>query len=103
MGFNPEEKKRPRHQLIISRITSPMLKSCHSHDQEMKPRWQEACTAVPYQCVWIPGGHVKELEPGPSLWYPLTGQETMGTNRNTGNSIQNRQLLFFSEGGRALP
>lgn len=80
-----------------------MLESCHSHNQEIKPRWQEACTAVPYRCVWIPGGHAKKSEPGPSQWYLLTGQETMGTNRNTGNSIQNKKRPFFSEGGQALP
>lgn len=103
IGFNPEENRSPIEQLIISRITLSMLKSCHSHDQKVKPRWQETSTAVPYWCVRILGGHAKELEPGTSLWYPVTEQETVDTNRNTGNSIQNKKHPFCSEDSQALP
>jgi len=34
------------------------------------------------------------MEPGDSQWWPMTGQEAMGTNWNTGKSVLNRRKIF---------
>jgi len=48
--------------------------------------WKEKALGDSYQCVtWREG--VEMMEPDSSEWYPVTGQDILGKNWNTRNSI----------------
>lgn len=46
---------------------------------------------------WSEG--TKRMEPGHFQWYPMTGTEAMGTNRNKGESLwTSENTIFYCEG-----